>query len=140
MRLTPLFETTFDVEFGDCDPAGIVFYPRFFGWLDATFQRWLRTHGLDQAAIRERFGGAGTGLVEASATFRAPVRPGERLSLRIAAVDWAPKVFAVRYVGLVGERRALEGVERRGLFLAGENGVLRLGPLAPLRAVLDPQT
>lgn len=24
------FETTFTVAWGDCDPGGIVFYPRFF--------------------------------------------------------------------------------------------------------------
>ena len=26
---------TIRVQWGDCDPAGIVFYPRYFEWFDA---------------------------------------------------------------------------------------------------------
>lgn len=26
---------TIRIEWGDCDPAGIVFYPRYFEWFDA---------------------------------------------------------------------------------------------------------
>ena len=29
------------VSFGDCDPAGIVFYPNFFRWFDRCFHHFL---------------------------------------------------------------------------------------------------
>jgi len=33
--------TRFTVEFGDCDPAQIVFYPNYFRWMDAASLRAL---------------------------------------------------------------------------------------------------
>ena len=29
------------VSFGDCDPAGIVYYPNFFTWVDRCFHTML---------------------------------------------------------------------------------------------------
>jgi acyl-CoA thioesterase FadM len=34
--------SSFEVQFGDCDPAGIVFYPNYLAWFDAAFGRMLR--------------------------------------------------------------------------------------------------
>ena len=28
------------VEFGDCDPAGIVYFPNFHRWMDASSRHW----------------------------------------------------------------------------------------------------
>jgi acyl-CoA thioesterase FadM len=45
---------TIKVEFGDCDPAGIVWFPNFFRWIDASSRhfflecgvpRWRRDRG-----------------------------------------------------------------------------------------------
>ena len=49
------FETSFMVEWGDCDDAGIVFYPNYFYWLDSTFQRWLRAKGVSLRDVRKRY-------------------------------------------------------------------------------------
>lgn len=132
-----MFEAAFPIEFGDCDPAGIVFYPAFFRWFDATFQRWLRDKGADQALIRDRFDAVGTGLIEAGASFRAPVRPGDLLSLAIAEVVWEERTLRVSYRGTVAGRTAVEGHEVRGLFALRTDGTLRLVPLGDLRAMLS---
>ena len=43
---------TIRIQWGDCDPAGIVFYPNFFRWMDAA--TW---HFFDAASIqRKKFG------------------------------------------------------------------------------------
>jgi acyl-CoA thioester hydrolase len=68
-----MFETAFTVEWGDCDEAGIVFYPNYFYWFDCTYQRWLRKHGLSQRELRRRFKGV-TPLVNV----------GPSLSVRLA--------------------------------------------------------
>ena len=33
--------TQFTVEFGDCDPAGIVWFPNFFRWIDAASRHFF---------------------------------------------------------------------------------------------------
>ena len=34
------------VEFGDCDPAGIVFYPNYFRWMDVGTRRFFASCGV----------------------------------------------------------------------------------------------
>jgi 4-hydroxybenzoyl-CoA thioesterase len=36
----------FSVEFGDCDPAQIVFNPNYFRWMDAASLRFFRACGV----------------------------------------------------------------------------------------------
>ena len=141
-----MFETVFAVEFGDCDPAGIVFYPNFSRWLDAAFQGWLRERGTSQSDLQARFDAIGTGLVESAVRFRRPVRAGERLRVRLEAVEWERRTFALRYAAHVetgsgdgdGDGAlAVKADERRGLFAARPDGTLRLLPLEPLRALLE---
>ena len=127
--------TEFEVEFGDCDPAGIVFYPRFFAWFDATFQRWLRASDIDQASIRSRFDAVGTGLIDARASFKAPVRPGDRLTVSLISLAWQDRVLTVGYEGRVGGKTVIEGEEMRGMFVE-RDGRLRLAPLDGLRDLL----
>ena len=38
--------TRFTVEFGDCDPAGIVFYPNYLRWMDAASLHFFRAMGV----------------------------------------------------------------------------------------------
>ena len=62
--------TRFTVEFGDCDPAGIVFYPNYFRWMDASTLHFFRAAGIpawQQLAIET--GIIGTPIVDVSARF-----------------------------------------------------------------------
>jgi YbgC/YbaW family acyl-CoA thioester hydrolase len=69
----PMFSTAFTIEWGDCDEAGIVFYPNYFYWFDCAFQRPLYGRGLSQRELRRRFG-AVTPIVQAHCDFKAPAR------------------------------------------------------------------
>jgi 4-hydroxybenzoyl-CoA thioesterase len=133
-----MFETSHTITFGDCDPAGILFYPHHFRLMDATFQSWLRARGLGQASIQRRLGAVGTGLLDADATFRAPLEDGDVLRHEMEVADWGERTLRLAYRGLVNGRRAVEGRETRGLFVrdARRDGRLTLAPLAPLRALL----
>ncbi|ANP90930.1 hypothetical protein BMW22_27065 (plasmid) [Rhizobium leguminosarum] len=51
------------VKFGDCDAAGIVFYPNYFAWFDPTFHSWLLPHG-GHGALVTRLGAIGIGLMQ----------------------------------------------------------------------------
>jgi YbgC/YbaW family acyl-CoA thioester hydrolase len=106
------YETRFMVEWGDCDEAGIVFYPNYFYWLDCTFQRWLRSVGLSQRELRRRYGSA-TVLVDVGATFHRPARYDDELCIRAAITDWGDQDFRVVYALEVSGRAVVEGFERR---------------------------
>jgi acyl-CoA thioesterase FadM len=134
-----VLETEFEIDWADCDPAGIVFYPNFFRIMDTAMQRLMRARGLSQQVVRERFGAIGTPLVEAHAAFRSPARPGDRLTLVIEAPAWRGRVFRVDYKSRIGDRMVFEGYEVRILAAEAAGGQLRALELPDaFRRALDP--
>lgn len=127
---------TFEITFGDCDPAGIVFYPNTFRWMDATFQKLLRKHG-GHAHLCERLGAKGLGLVDASAQFQKPMRDGEQLCLRIATLEWSRRTLTIHYEGEVDGSARFKGREVRCLFMHTEHGIVA-GEIEQLRQCLEP--
>lgn len=69
------------VEFNHCDPAGIVFYPRFFEMANSVCENFFREAvGMSYAEMMA--GGHGVPTRQIAADFRAPARLGEVL-------DWS---------------------------------------------------
>ena len=54
--LADAFEMERIVEWGDCDAAGIAFYPAFFRWMDAAFHLMTEADGWRQAALMRTAG------------------------------------------------------------------------------------
>lgn len=75
------FETRAQVRFADVDPAGIVFYPRYFEMLNGAVEDWFADRlGLPFAIMhRERHMGVPT--VSTAVTFLHPSILGEDLSI-----------------------------------------------------------
>ena len=44
------------VQWGDCDPAGIIFYPTYFRWMDAATWAFMDSIGGWTAAVNETVG------------------------------------------------------------------------------------
>jgi 4-hydroxybenzoyl-CoA thioesterase len=77
------FQTIRRVEFQHCDPAGIVFYPRFFEMINSVVEEWFGAElGLSFAQMHtgDRCG-VPTARIEAS--FPAPSRLGEVLDFTL---------------------------------------------------------
>ncbi|MEM6626608.1 MAG: acyl-CoA thioesterase [Pseudomonadota bacterium] len=129
---TSIFEATYPVSFGDCDPAGIVFYPNMFAWLDRTFHAYLLAKADGHPAVSKALGVRGIGLKSAHCDFRSPVAECDDLVVAIRAIEYNPRDFRVIYQGLIGERLAFEGYEDRALFIFQE-GRIRAGDPALLR-------
>ena len=135
MTDTPLHQTTRRVSFGHCDPAGIVYYPNLFRWVDETFHDHLDRFG-GHAAVCKRLGSVGLGLIDVSAAFRTPMAEGDRLTIEMRVSRWGGRSLTLDYLGRVGARRAFEATEVRGVFIRdGER--LTAGETAPLRAIID---
>ncbi|WP_234186735.1 acyl-CoA thioesterase [Shinella sp. NM-101] len=115
-----LVEHVVDVSFGDCDPAGIVFYPNYFRWMDATFHRFLSERAGGHTRLCGQLGAKGIGLMEATLSFRLPVTEGERIIFRAAGIDWGGRSMTVRYEVDFDGKRVLEGRETRGVFVLRE--------------------
>jgi YbgC/YbaW family acyl-CoA thioester hydrolase len=123
-----MFETVMTVEWGDCDEAGIVFYPNYFYWLDCTFQRLLRAKGLSQRELKRRFG-AVTPLVDAGAQFRAPVRYDDELRIAVHVSEWRERRFRLEYRVTRGEEVAVDGFEVRAWAVVDELGRIKGAPI-----------
>src|SRR5262249_31088359 len=77
--LTSVHEVT--VEWGDCDPAGIVYYPSYFRWFDeATYRLFLKA-GLRRDDTSKGAWREGTPLVAAECSFRRASQTGEKLAI-----------------------------------------------------------
>jgi 4-hydroxybenzoyl-CoA thioesterase len=124
MSFSPAFSTRFSIEWGDCDAAGIVFFPNYFRWFDAAFQRLLKSRGHTQATLMQDYGVIGTPLVDVGASFHAPARFDEELLLEVAIVEWKRRTFRVTYRGLVSDRHVLTGHDVRAFVIRGEDGKL----------------
>jgi len=75
----------FTVEWGDCDPAQIVFYPNFFRWMDAASLRFFRAAGVPPwREFEAQSGIIGTPLVDASARFLRPATYGDVIDIDTA--------------------------------------------------------
>ncbi|MEM9393419.1 MAG: acyl-CoA thioesterase [Pseudomonadota bacterium] len=131
-----VFSAQYRVSFGDCDPAGIVFYPNIFAWLDRTFHLFLDKHGGGHAALCERLGARGIGLTEAQCRFRAPVPEGSDFTVEVSNISWEERVVRLTYTGRVREDVAFEGTETRAVFVF-RDGRLRMGNIVDLRAAMS---
>lgn len=77
------FERTTLVRFEDCDPAGIIFYPRFFALVNRLVEDWFAEdlgHSFRALHIEQR---KGVPTVQFACDFKAPVRLGDALNMRL---------------------------------------------------------
>jgi 4-hydroxybenzoyl-CoA thioesterase len=102
------------VQWGDCDPAGIVYYPRYFEWFDAsTILLFEKATGLTKIKMLERYGGAGLALLEARAVFKVASQYGDDIRIETRVAEFRRTTFFVHHTVTKGEALALEGFETR---------------------------
>src|ERR1700716_4252470 len=71
------------VGWGDCDPAGIVFYPRFYAWMDNVSHVLAREMGIPRdAMIPPAVELLGFPVVGTEAQYVAPARMDDVLEVR----------------------------------------------------------
>ena len=103
------------VEWGDCDPAEIVFYPRYFAWFDASTANHFKVAGLPKPDLRSRYGVVGFPMVDTRARFLVPSRFGEEIVIETRFMGFGRSSFDVEHRVLKGDTVAVEGYEKRVL-------------------------
>ena len=87
-----------EVPFGDCDPAGIVFFPNFLRWMDAASLAFFAQCGLPPWRELERTRGiVGTPVLEIGTTFSTAATYGQTLTVHTHVEEWRAKVFVQRH-------------------------------------------
>ena len=122
------------VQWGDCDPAGIVFYPRYFEWFDAgTILLFEKATGLTKIKMLEKYGGAGLALIEAGAKFAAPSQYGDDIEIETRVKEFGRSSFSMVHRVSRGGAPALEGHEKRVWTVRDPNDKnrLRSAPIPP---------
>jgi 4-hydroxybenzoyl-CoA thioesterase len=100
----------FTVEWGDCDPAGIVFFPNFFRWMDAASLHFFRAAGVPSWREYEaQTGILGTPVVDVSAKFLRPATYGDVLDVRTEIDEWRGKSFVMSHIIRRGDDVLVEG-------------------------------
>jgi len=108
------FRRTFVVPWGDCDPAGIVFNPKFFTYFDTnTWLMFQAATGVKAADINAHFGIIGIALVDAGANFMKPVRFGDEIEILSRVAEFRRSSLVVEHKILLGEALCNEGTETR---------------------------
>lgn len=111
------------VEFGDCDPAGIVFFPNFFRWMDSASRHYFVQRGVPPWRDTERdWGVLGTPVVDVSARFIKPASYGDALAITTEVVEWRHKSFVQRHHVWCGTRLLVVGTEVRVFAARVEEG------------------
>jgi len=102
------------IEWGDCDPFGIVFFPRYFEYFDAcTNALFHHALGFPKAEMLKRFQIAGIPLVQASCNFHVPSSFGDVVKVESRVLKWGTSSFTVQHRLFRGETLAVEGLEKR---------------------------
>jgi 4-hydroxybenzoyl-CoA thioesterase len=104
----------FMIEWGHCDPAGIVFNSRFFEFFDwGTWTLFEAALGVKPHELGPTFGIMGIPLVDAGARFLAPARFGDIVELTSRVSEFRRSSFDVEHQLLVHGALAVEGKETR---------------------------
>ena len=98
--MSKVFKYTKKVRFAHTDPAGIVFYPRYFEMVNETIEEWFETVGFPFAEMHmeQKFG---VPLVHIEADFSRPGRIGDELEfclkiLKVGGASFELEITAAR--------------------------------------------
>jgi 4-hydroxybenzoyl-CoA thioesterase len=126
------------IEWGDCDPAGIVFNPRFFAFFDHGTSMLIEAAGWSFARVAVEFGAVGWPLVANRASFKAPSSHGEDVTITTRVTEVRNSSFDIHHLlAKEGELRVEAFETRVWTRRDSEAGGLRATRLPdPLRAAL----
>jgi len=123
---------TVRIEWGDCDPAGIVFYPRYFAMFDhSTVLLIEQALGMRKHKLYDHYGFGGYPSVETQARFHLPTRYGDDVEIETAITKVGRASFSLQHRLTLDGALAVEGNETRCWVVRDESrpGGLRAQPM-----------
>ena len=126
-----IFRREVRIEWGNCDPAGIVFNSRFFEIFDSS--SWLLFQaalGVKPHELAAAFGIIGIPLVDVRANFLRPIKFGDVVEIVSRVSEFRRSSFDVEHRLSVGSELAVEGGETRVWAARGKDDPEKIGATA----------
>ena len=102
------------IVWGDCDPAGIVFYPRYFEMFDtSTTALFERALGMTKFQFVKAYNSVGYPMVDTRARFLLPTRYGDDVVIETTITEIRRSSFDIRHRLMKDGEPAVEGFETR---------------------------
>ena len=102
------------IVWGDCDPAGIVFYPRYFEMFDtSTTALFERALGMTKFQFVKAYNSVGYPMVDTRARFLLPTRYGDDVVIETTVTEIRRSSFDIRHRLIKEGELAVEGFETR---------------------------
>ncbi len=125
------------IEWGDCDPAGIIYYPRYFGFFDASTSALIeRALGMTKHEYLKAYDFAGHPLVSVRSRFLLPLRFGDDATIETRVAEFRRSSFDVHHRLFKNGALAVEAFETRA-WVQGDptRGTMKGAPVP--QAVID---
>lgn len=120
---------TVRIEWGQCDPAGIIYYPRYFEIFDAsTAMLFERATGLTKYQQLKTLGFAGYPLVRTRARFLRPTRFGDDVTIE-SKITFGRSSFEIEHKLSLDGVTCVECSETRVWVVRDAEGRLKSHPL-----------
>jgi 4-hydroxybenzoyl-CoA thioesterase len=103
------------IQWGDCDPANIVFYPRYFAMFDDSTSIMFETVGFSKQDIMRKYGLVGIPLVDTGAKFYISCTHGDWITIESRIESFKRSSFEVSHKVFKGGELAIEAFETRVL-------------------------
>ena len=117
------------IEWGDCDPAGIIYYPRYFEIFDAsTTLLFERALGMTKLNMFRQLEFGGFPLVRTRARFLKPTHYGDDVMVR-STIKFGRSSFDVEHQLSLNGDTCAECSERRVWVVRDANGRLKSHPV-----------
>ena len=103
------------IQWGDCDPANIVYYPRYFAMFDDSTSIMFEAAGCSKQDLVHKYGLVGIPMVDTRAKFHIPSTHGDWITIESRIESIKRSSFEVKHNVYKGEALAIEGFETRVL-------------------------
>ena len=128
---------TIQIEWGDCDPAQIVHYPRYLAYFDACTTALFKKAGLSKRQMLKTHQIVGIPLVDLRASFKAPSRFTDTVIVESEITEWRNSSFCVRHRLFNKNVLAVECVEIRVWAVTSETDPERIESKPVPREVIE---
>ena len=119
------------IEWGQCDPAGIVFNSRFFEMFDtSTWILFEKALGVKPHELAKTFGIMGIPLVDARANFLKPAKFGDVVEIASRVREFRRSSFDIEHRIMLGGELAVDGAETRVWTARDKVNVDKIGAIA----------
>ena len=111
---TFVFRRQLTIEWGHCDPAGIVFNPRFFEMFDLnTWMLFEAALGVKPQDLATTYNIMSFPLVDARANFMKPSKFGDTIEIASRIIEFRRSSFDIEHKITNGGELAVDGQETR---------------------------